>query len=187
MENTARIKTAKGNKIRVSDIGDFRIVGRKSMMDMVPNFNQRLIEYKTEEDFREVFPQSNNDQHFLLAQKKDDALKQRQRDLEIALEATPKMHYGSPVRESPHMAMLKELKLSMQYERYYILTAGSESECDEYKKKVEKKQNRNEEVIRSIAKIVVSLTVSLTVLLVLWFIRGPIKNAVKLVIDMLGQ
>ena len=183
MESTARIKTAKGNKIRVSDIGDFRIVGRKSMMDMALNFNQRLIEYETEEDFREVFPQSNNDQHFLLAQKKDDALKQRQRDLEMAFDATPKMHYGSPVRESPHMAIGKKLKSSMQYERYYILTAGSESECGEYKKKAEKKQNRNEKTIRRIEKIVVSSMA----LLVLWLIRGPIKNAVKLVIDMLGQ
>ena len=144
MENTARIKTAKGNKIRVSDIGDFRIVDRKSMMDMILNFNQLLIEYETEEDFREVFPQSNNDQHFLLAQKKDDELKQRQRDLEMALDATPNIHYTSLVHESPHMAIVKKLKSSMQYERYYILAAGSESECKEYKKKAEEKQNRFE-------------------------------------------
>ena len=141
MESTARIKTAKGNKIRVSDIGDFRIVDQKSMMDMILNFNQLLIEYETEEDFREVFPQSNNDQHFLLAQKKDDELKQRQRDLRIALDATPNIHYTSLAHESPHMALLKRLKSSMQYERYYILAAGSESECNEYKKKAEKKQN----------------------------------------------
>ena len=144
MESTARIKTAKGNKIRVSDIGDFRIVDRKSMMDMILNFNQLLIEYETEEDFREVFPQSNNDQHFLLAQKKDDELKQRQRDLEMALDATPNIHYTSLVHESPHMAIVKKLKSSMQYERYYILAAGSESECKEYKKKAEEKQNRFE-------------------------------------------
>ena len=144
MESTARIKTAKGNKIRVSDIGDFRIVDRKSMMDMILNFNQLLIEYETKEDFREVFPQSNNDQHFLLAQKKDDELKQRQRDLEMALDATPNIHYTSLVHESPHMAIVKKLKSSMQYERYYILAAGSESECKEYKKKAEEKQNRFE-------------------------------------------
>ena len=144
MESTARIKTAKGNKIRVSDIGDFRIVDRKSMMDMILNFNQLLIEYETEEDFREVFPKSNNDQHFLLAQKKDDELKQRQRDLRMALDATPNIHYTSLAHESPRMAIGKELKSSMQYERYYILAAGSESECNEYKKKAEKKQNRFE-------------------------------------------
>ena len=142
MESTARIKTAKGNKIRVSDIGDFRIVGRKSMMDMILNFNQCLIEYETEEEFKEVFPQSKNDQHFLLAQKKDNELKQRQRDLRMALDATPNIHYTSLTHESPRMAIGKELKSSMQYERYYILAAGSESECNEYKKKAEKKQNR---------------------------------------------
>ena len=144
MESTARIKTAKGNKIRVNDIGDFRIVNQVRMMDMLINFNQLLIEYETEEDFKEVFPQSNNDQHFLLAQKKDDELKQRQRDLRMALDATPNIHYTSLAHESPHMAIGKELKSSMQYERYYILAAGSESKCKKYKKKVSKKQNRNE-------------------------------------------
>lgn len=178
MESTARIKTAKGNKIRVSDIGDFRIVGRNSMMDMVRNFNQCLMEYETEKDFREAFPQSNNDQHFLLAQKKDDALKQRQRDLETQL-GPPYMYYGSPVREDPRMAMLKERKLSMQYERYYILTAGSKSECDKYKKKAEKKQNRNETTIRRTEKIVMALITKIVPpllwVLVLWFIIKVVK------------
>ena len=66
MESTARIKTAKGNKIKVNDIGEMRIIEWDSLKRMVDG----LIEYETVEELKKQFPQLNDNTQFLLAKKR---------------------------------------------------------------------------------------------------------------------
>ena len=156
MESTARIKTAKGNKIKVNDIGEMRIIGWDSLRWMTDS--NGLIGYKTREELKKAFPQSENRQ-FLLAVKKNDDLERQIREAELNLVGTEKMYTTAVGHETPYMKYQKQLKLLLLKMRYYILMAGSKSECEEYQEKVIKKQNRNERMFIRIEAVIIAAAV----------------------------
>ena len=156
MENTARIKTAKGNKIRVSDIGDFKIIEWDNLRWMTDS--NGLIGYETREELKKAFLQSENKQ-FLLAVKKDDDLERQIREAELNLVGTEEMFTTAVGHETPHMKYQKQLKLLRLKMRYYILMAGSNSKCEEYKEKVIKKQNRDERIFIRIEAFIIAVAV----------------------------
>ena len=155
MESTARIKTAKGNKIKVNDIGEMRIIEWDSLRWMIDG----LIEYETAEELKKQFPQLNDNTQFLLAQKKDDGLKRQEREAEAKLNATEPIHYTAVGHRSPHTEKLIELKSLRLHWRYYILIAGEKSECEGYKEKVENKRNRDERMFIRIEAFIIAAAV----------------------------
>ena len=155
MENTARATTTKGNKIRVNDIENLGVQDRARVVEI----SEQLVEYETYEDFTKAFPQSKNNQQFLVAQKKDDALKQQERDLIIRFNATEPIVNTAIGLPTPYMELEQQLGSLQKHKRYYILATGSKSKCEEYKKKVIKKQNRDERIFRRIETFTIAVAV----------------------------
>ena len=169
MESTARATTTKGNKIRVNDIEN---LGVRDLARVV-EISEQLVEYETYEDFTKAFPQSKNNQQFLVAQKKDDALKQQERDLIIRLNATEPIVNTAIGLPTPYMELEQQLGSLQEHKRYYILATGSKSKCERQKKKVIKKQHRNERTTIRIETILIALALLL--------IKEAIANLGKLI------
>ena len=170
MEIVARTKTTKGRKIRVNEIEKLDVRDRSKVeMDIA----HRLVEYETPEEFRKAFPKSKEEQQFLIAQKKDDALTQQERELSIKLVGTEEKFTRAIGLETPYMKLLSQMKMLQQHKKYYILAVGSKSKCEKQKENIIKKQDRNEQTIIRLETIGIT-----TVLLI---IKEVITNIDKII------
>ncbi len=163
MENTTITKTTKGTKIRINSREDLPIRNRSDIASLAQN--KQLIEYETSEEFTEAFPK--NKQQFLIAQEKDEILRKKEIDLETELDATEPIINTAIGIPTPYMEMetVEKLKKLQRHKKYYILKAGSESECKKHKRKINQKRHRNEKVRERIWTFIVRLATAIITLI----------------------